>query len=156
MPDAEVPTTPARRTTMLQDREDPLDGFCKRMAAAGATAEQIEEVRNQWDQFDEDWTPKRQAEVRFWSTARIRRELETIDDEFVEATTTEDEEAELDLAAARQATIVDARQVIDRRIDLVLEWVGDDLLRADAIRELEAASDKPRATLLDRLPSTDG
>lgn len=134
------------------ERGPSVEWFCRRLAACGATRDEIEAVRDGWDDFDEDWTPQRQREVRYWSDNRIRAELAAARAEDDVHTYTEQEQELVDLGELRGQLREEASQVMDRRVDLVLEWVGTDQLRAEVVRDLETGSPAPRSTLLAALP----
>lgn len=117
----------------------PGEQFARRLALLGAQPDEIQVVMSWWDQFDAEWTPEVQQEWVESTDEELSNEIGRIRAEFQAATTTPDE-----VEQAVAALIADGepqRQVDEGTVPQVLEWVGDDLVRATAVLSLEFAPD---------------
>lgn len=153
-----MPNPKAPRRSIRPERaevESEVDMFARRLRALGADEDEVLAVVQHWDDFDAEWTPERRAQMVRMGDRELRLHIAGARDEFEYATTTEAEEAEKVAAARHEATLDEAREVIDRARNVaeVLGWVdgvrgkAKRVERARAVAEVEASGAK-RVTLL--------
>jgi hypothetical protein len=127
-----------RRVVAHPQRLSELDQFAARLAAVGATAEEIATVRETWDEFDADWTLERRTALTRLPDPELRAEVVATRQEYAHDTTSDDEQAAQDGATLWERTLTDAAGVIGKTIPEVVAWVGSDQIRAMAAVELES------------------
>lgn len=125
-----------RQTTEAQSLS-PLEQFVGRIQLLGATDEEIAQVRETWDELDEQWTAEDRDNLANLSDDDLRAELLATREEYDHATTTEDEQDQRDAATWLEQVRAEAAEVIGQNVGQVLGWVGEDAGRALAILELE-------------------
>lgn len=116
-------------------RDDLVD-FVGRLSTLGATLDQIEDVKAKWATWDEDLAPgelSRHDLVRLDDGA-LSKALADARAEYVEHTSTEDEQAAAEHRAAVQDMLNEAYLVVaNSNVPGVLYWVGNDPVKANAI-----------------------
>ncbi len=129
-----------------------LETFTMRLELLGASPDEVQAVVGGWDDFDGDWTPERRHELLHMGDDGLRGVIEAGREEYDYANTTE-EEAEARVEAQRLRTArSEAAQRIYGTVPSLLAWVGDDQVRAGAVRELETGDEgASRKTLLSAL-----
>lgn len=122
--------------------------FLRRLRLLGYDDDQVREVSEHWDDFDETYTPEdRRALVRS-SDAQLQAMLREINAEYIEGTRTPAEQT-LEERAARVATAeTEAADLMSEPVAKLIEWVGSDQARAMAVANLERDNATPRKTLL--------
>lgn len=141
-----------RRYRIAQQSESPRDLFLRRLVRLGAGDEEVSAVREHWDDFNDDWTPQKRAELMAMSDAQLLALLTEVDDEYDEATTTEEVTVLADHAAAVEAAEVEAYDHMNDTVAGLLGWVGGNRVRAMAVLNLEQSPDgSKRVTLIDAL-----
>ena len=152
------------------ERRTDLDQFVGRLVDLGAQPDEVQLVRDSWDDLDPDdstdpeaFTAARRAELVRMPDDQLRGLLTASRDEHTLGTTTEEEaEAHRQMAEYRQA-YQEAAERIGGNVDSVLAWVADDPVRAEAVLELETSPDGadrktlvgPLRDLLDQGAATD-
>lgn len=131
------PKAGKRRVRGTGERLDPLEGFVRRLEVIGATDDEISAVRESWNDFDDQWTAAERDAVRRAPDTDLRRMLDDLRAEHFDHTHDEDEEAELLRQAEYAALLVEAGEKSEQAIPIVLEWVGDDRTRAEAMLAVE-------------------
>lgn len=168
MPDPYAPKGWPRQ--VASERRTELDQFVARLTELGAQPDEVQLVRDSWDDLDPDdstdpeaFTAARRAELVRMPDAQLRGLLADSRDEHTLGTTTEEEaEAHRQMAEYRQA-YREAAERIGGNVDSVLAWVADDPVRAEAVLELEEGPDGaarktlvgPLRDLLDQEAATD-
>lgn len=114
-----------------------LEQFVVRLRAIGATDEEVETVRQTWDDLSDDWTVADRTKLTRLSDEQLRDELVATRAEYQHDTTTEQQQDATDAATFQQKVRAEAAEVIGRNIGAVLQWVGTDPIRAIVILELE-------------------
>lgn len=152
------------------ERRTELDQFVTRLVELGAQPDEVQLVRDSWDDLDPDdstdpdaFTAARRAELVRLPDDQLRSMISASRDEHTLGTTTEEEaEAHRQMAEYRQA-YQEAAERIGGNVDSVLAWVADDPVRAEAVLELEEGPDGagrktlvgPLRDLLDQEAATD-
>jgi hypothetical protein len=152
------------------ERRSELDQFAQRLTDLGAQPDEVQLVRDSWDELDPDdstdpdaFTAARRAELLRMPDDQLRALLTSSRDEYELGTTSEEEaEAHRQMAAYRLA-YAEAGERICGNVDSVLAWVADDPVRAEAVLELEQGPDGadrktlvgPLRDLLDQEAATD-
>jgi len=152
------------------ERRSDLDQFVTRLVDLGAQPDEVQLVRDSWDDLDPDddtdpeaFTAARRAELVRMPDAQLRGLLSASREEHELGTTTEEEaEAHRQMAEYRVA-YQEAAERIGGNVDSVLAWVADDPVRAEAVLELEQGTDGagrktlvgPLRELLDQDATTD-
>jgi hypothetical protein len=152
------------------ERRTELDQFVSRLVDLGAQPDEVQLVRDSWDDLDPDdstdpeaFTAARRAELVRMPDDQLRGLLSASREEHELGTTTEEEaEAHRQMAEYRQA-YREAAERIAGNVDSVLAWVADDPVRAEAVLELEEGPDGaarktlvgPLRDLLDQEAATD-
>lgn len=131
-----------------------LETLLARLDLLGASPDELDQVREGWDDLDDDWTLEARAAFVRMSDADLVAAIQGVRDEYRLGTTTEAEEhtqatirAEDDLAAG---------DVLSQAIPHVLAWVGDDDARAFAVHDAEARRPEPRKTLMEAVETRAG
>lgn len=141
MPD---PYAPGRSSTAREKGgQTGKAAFLARVRRLGATEEEVADLDEQWDRFDDDWTPEMQAALVAKRDRELREAIRWMHVEDETGTTTEEE-------AQFKATF-EAPLIVTRPIREVLEWVGDEPIRAQAALDAERKQDRPRVTLIEDL-----
>lgn len=128
-----------------------VDSFTRRLSRLGAPLDMIDAVRAHWD---EEWGPDDvpKAELVRMSDAELSGLIAGVQREHVENTMTEDEEAAARRTAAVDAAHPEAERLVTEgaTVATLLEWVGDNEARAQAVYDVEndVHGDKARVTLL--------
>lgn len=126
-----------------------VEEFVGRISSLGATLDEIDAVREHWDEpWDSDWSKDRVVRL---SDDELRALIQEGRDEFTTSTMTEDEQAGQEHRAAVLGYRDEAENiVVSGTVDQVLEWVGDDPARAEAVivAEQTVPDHKVRSTLL--------
>lgn len=131
-------------TTTVTDKAHPIDHLCRRLALCGATDDELADFRAA---AEED--PELVKRVRLWSDRRIKAELLEIREEHELHTHTEEEQETVDHDRLLDMATAAALDIIDRNVDAVKEWIGDDKYHAYAVRNIERDAAKPRKGVLD-------
>jgi hypothetical protein len=137
-----------------------LDHFRARLRDLGASDDEMADVEEWWDTFDDEWTPDYRREVALeWSDERIARDVIDVRREEAAArppdtTHQEDDMAEGDTVEGMAAQFMDEGATIAA----IMDWVGDDPARARAVLDAELAKgeDGARSTLVARLEGLTG
>lgn len=125
-----------------------LAGYLERLTALGATPDELAAAAATWDQFDDDWTPERRYQWVRQPDHVLRDAILSVRSEFTAGTTDPDDIDAAHHKAAVSAAMIEARERVGYTVPNVLEWVGDDPARADAMRIVENEKPKPRTSLL--------
>lgn len=146
MPDPYAPKGRVRSSAPEMRSEQ--DQFLTRLADLGATEDELDQVRDAWDDLDPDDTPDDPDLGPAWTLAR-RTELVNAGDheltallrrariEHDEGTTTEDEADEQERRREYDRAMAEGQERIGGNVDAVLAWVGDDPVRAQVAHQLE-------------------
>lgn len=133
---------PPRRAAEMRSS---LDSISERLRILGAPDDMIENLAWQWDHFDDDWTPERQAEMHHWSDDRLYREVTEILAEHYYATHEVDDPRTLVVLARRLAERGAASDVLawvaenpELRVPAALTAERDGKQRGKLIKQLEA------------------
>lgn len=132
---------------------NPRDEFLDRLRILGATDDEIEGVRVNWDQLDDDWTEARRNELRVAPDNILIAHLQEIRGEYFDHTTTEEEAAEIRRDRLYSEAVAEATDRMGGTVKALVEWVlqGEDdehvVARAAAVYDLEADGQN-RTTLL--------
>lgn len=110
----------------------------RRLAALGATPDELRAVHDAWGLLSDDWGPDEQAAFARLPDADLLAELERVRAEFALGTTTEQEAADERDRKAYDAALEDALGRVGGTVPRILEWVAADPVRARAVLELEA------------------
>lgn len=139
-----------------------LEGFVERLRQLGATDDELAQVRDGWDDFDDPtdpdatWTPeKRYLFVRL-SDRHLLEAIRGPRHEYEYATHDEDEQGQLDAERAYIAAKGEAFARLGGNVGSIIDWVVTDTVRAQAVIDAEheaAASEQrdTRKTLLEAL-----
>lgn len=149
-----------------RETRTPLEDFTVRLRALGATPDEVDAVVASWDDVEDErdaagdptaWTAKRRDEVARLPDAQLRAMIEDGRQEYAYGTTTQ-EEADRQAAVARERrTYAEAAERVNGTVASILAWVGDDPLRALAIRDAEVGpGGGKRKTLLTALEPIHG
>lgn len=149
-----------------RETRTPLENFVVRLRALGATPDEVDAVVASWDDVEDErdaagdptaWTAKRRDEVARLPDPQLRAMIEDGRQEYAYGTTTQ-EEADRQAALARERrTHTEAAERVHGTVSSIMAWVGDDPLRALAIRDLEFGPDGGnRKTLLTALEPIHG
>jgi hypothetical protein len=152
------PYAPVGTLPTYEPQTEPLlEQFVRRLWQLGATPDEVQAVRDSWDELDDEWT----AEARFAfanstdeallaAIAEGRRELD-------DGLHTDDEQEARRRTELEAAVLADAQLQVNQSVDAALAWVkaanGDDELhelRARALLQLEREG-LERKTLLEPL-----
>lgn len=164
----------APRATVPETRSQ-LDQFLARLTDLGAEPDELQLVRDSWDDLDPDddtdpdaFTAARRAELVSMPDDKLAGLLAASRDEYEVGTTTEEEAEQARAAAEYRDAYREAAERIGGNVDSVLAWVADDPVRAQAVLDLERSSDgadrktlvKPLAELMgeynpDQAPTTE-
>lgn len=123
------------------ERVGRLDGFTARLRQLGATDDEVAAVRDTWDDYDDDWTPERKAELLRTTDAELGSMLADVRAEYQQGITSQEQ---ADAAAADAAYRVQFRQAHERiggNVQSLLDWVAGDPMRARAVLALEEGPD---------------
>lgn len=131
----------------------------ERLRTLGATPDELAAFEEHWDDFDDDWTPERRAQLRYASDPELRQMIGSVRVEHFEHTHTEDEEADVVAEQRAAAAAEEAPGHMGGSVKSLLAWVDEDpdlvLARARAVYDLEVDGQQ-RTTLLsglaERLP----
>lgn len=110
--------------------ESPLNLFSRRLATLGVSADDLDEVRAQW----ESATPEERATLAAMTDDQLRADLADVEAEWT---------YHHEPAAVSAPTDGAARDI--------LNWVGDDPVRASIALEAEQSRPKPRSSLIAKL-----
>lgn len=140
------------RAASLEARK--LNQFVSRLAALGAKPDTIETVREKWlDLLDDADLADREAMIAA-DDETLRAAIADVESEYDDATTTEDEELEAELAKVAGLR-ADAAVWIEGTVTDVLEAVGTDRARAAAALAAEEDA-RGRVTLTEPLAELAG
>jgi len=142
------PRAAGGRRAIAGERRTELDQFVSRLVDLGAQPDEVQLVRDSWDDLDPDdatdpeaFTAARRAELVRMPDDQLRGLLSASREEHELGTTTEEEaEAHRQMAEYRVA-YAEAHERIGGNMDSVLAWVADDPVRAEAVLELEEGPD---------------
>lgn len=122
----------------------PLEEFLMRLAELGATQDELDQVAEAWDELDPDecddpdcWTAAKRDSMRYAGDDELTALLERARTEYEVGTTTEEEAEAAAFRAELDDTIEDAREHIEDSVPKILEWIGDDPMRARAVVIIE-------------------
>lgn len=136
MPDPYAPRGP-RRTTRTRPAMD-LDVFLGRLAAIGATADELAAAAEHWDPTD----PEQQA-IYQANDVVLAQEVRRVRQEYAEATGTEQVPAPKPepqvVLGLSNIGLPDPSEVPDKPVQAVLDWVGNDTDRAQVALAVELA-----------------
>jgi hypothetical protein len=141
------PVTPEVRA------RDSVEEFIGRLTGLGASLDMVDQVRAHWDDPWDDEPMSKEQLVRL-SDDDLRALIEDVNTEYRTGTLTEDEQSGQDFRAAVVGYQNDAENVVTSgTVDAVLEWVGDDLARAQAALTAEQTlpDHRERVTLVTAL-----
>lgn len=137
--------------TIGDETQTELEHAVARLAAIGATSDEVDAFVARWDDFDDQWTPEIRTAWLSCTDADLRAELRAIRVEYAIGTVTQ-EDHDAAVVAAEHARLVEEAQVkIGTSVPGVLAWVDGDPGRAAAAAIVERAQPSPRGTLLDAL-----
>lgn len=145
--------------TVASEIRSERDQWAQRLAACGASAEEITAASDSWDRLDDDWTAERR---HYLATAagddEIRALIRDARADYETGTVTEEDAAERAEATSYAVAVDEASRRIGGTIPSILAWVGDDPVRARATLKLETSSrGAGRVTLISALEGlTDG
>lgn len=133
----------------------PLEQFVARLTDLGASPAEVQAVADAWDDLEPDdsdhpeaWTRARRTEFAAASDAQLLQALADTRAEFKLGTTTEAEADAEAAAAALDVALADAEGRMAGNVGSLLEWVGNDPARAEAVVRLELAPEgRQRVTL---------
>lgn len=129
-----------------------LDQFVARLRRLGLDESGIADVREHWDDFGDDWTPELRSRLARLPDSKIREMIEGVEAEYEEGTVDEAESAEAEAHSHYLNARDDALGRMGDTIPGILEWVGDDVARARAVRDLETLPEGAnRKTLVEKL-----
>lgn len=129
-----------------------LDGFLARLRRLGLDDSGLSDVKEHWDDFDEDWTPERRRTLVRLPDSRLRQMIVSVDDEFEFGTITEEDADAEQVDAAYVAAKADALGRMGDTVSGILEWVAADPIRARAVADLETLPEGAnRKTLVEKL-----
>ena len=129
--------TPSSLTTQPEKQGD-LQYVLRRLAALGATPDELRDVKAGWDMLDDGWTEDQRAAFARLSDSELRAEIERVRAEYALGTKTEQEAADEADRIAYDAAVEEAIGRIGGTVPRILEWVAADPVRARAVLELEA------------------
>lgn len=109
----------------------------ERLRLLGLDDEGLRDVAENWSNFSEDWTPETARALARMPDGRLRDLIRERNDEFDASTLSEDEQSLIARTAAVEDAEAKAADKIQGTIPEILEWVGDDPVRAMAISNLE-------------------
>lgn len=157
MPDPYAARGIPRRPAAVETRSV-RDTVLGRLAELGADEDELAQVAEDWDLVDPDectepdcWTAAKRDALVYAGDNELAAMLARARTEYETGTHDEDEQAALDFQRAVEAAKVEAADRIGGNVDSVLGWVGDDVVRASAVWELEHAGGAPRKTLVEPL-----
>lgn len=147
-PYAPTKLAPSAEQLLERDKKMLLD----RLRLLGLDEEGLRDVEENWSNWTEDWTPDKARALARMPDRRLREAIIARDDEFDASTLTEDEQSIVDRAAAIDEAEAEASDKIQGTIPEILEWVGDDPVRAMAVSNLERGPEGgSRKTLVEAL-----
>lgn len=121
-----------------------LDQFVGRLRRLGATDDEVSQVVDGWDQFDDDWTPRRRREFVRSTDAEIVGDLAALRAEYAGA-------------GGGDGMASEAARIVDQTAAKVLAWVDGDPARARAVLPFERMqADGGRKTLIAALSKIAG
>lgn len=127
--------------TAASERVGQLDGFLARLRQLGASPDEVAAVADTWDDYDEDWTPERKAELLRTTDAELGQMLADVRTEYTVGTTPQ-EQADAEAAEANyRLQFRQAHERIGGNVQSLLDWVGDDPVKARAVLALEEGPD---------------
>lgn len=129
-----------------------LEQFVRRLRDLGATDEEIQTVRDTWDEFDEGFTIEQRTAVTLLPDDELRAELLATREEYRHDTRTEGEQEQIDDRSHMERLRADVADWIGQPVAKVLERVGEDAVLAIAVLDLETGPDGAgRKTLIEPL-----
>lgn len=130
--------------------QSPLGQVLARLERLGADADELQMVRDGWDDLDDDWTAEARDQLLRLPDDQLRQMIEDARAEYEHGTTSEEDAAAAERAAEQEAAMVEARGRMGQTVAQLVEWVGDDPARAYAVHTLEGQPDGgQRKTLLE-------
>jgi hypothetical protein len=123
----------------VREIQTELDGYLDRLAANGATEDELLAVIESWDVFDADWTPEVRKRQTRATDAQLRAGILASRVEFLHGTTDDD-------------VWEPGMETPNGSVEAILAWVGDDPDRAYAVYQTERGG-FDRSELLTRLES---
>lgn len=147
MPNPKAP----RRSRTSSEALSPLDQFVVRLRALGAGQDEIDAVVENWDRFDDGWTPELQAEMVATPDSVLAAELVRVRTEYADQLRTEQEAADAAWLAELEVARSEVQQVIGGNVQRVLDWVDGNPVRAQAALELELQTEQQRKTVVEPL-----
>lgn len=125
-----------------------LDQFVSRLVDLGAQPDEVQLVRDSWDDLDPDddtdpdaFTTARRAELVRMPDDKLLALLHASREEHELGTTTEEEAEAARAEAQYRVAVAEAHERIGGNVDSVLAWVADDPVRAEAVLDLETGPD---------------
>lgn len=137
----------------IRDRYS-LPAFVSRLTSVGATLDEVQAVRDHWDDPADPADPYTKEELCRLGDQELYDLILAGRQEFDQGTMTEDEEASARHRAAVLALAAEAENIVrNSRVPDVLEWVGDDVARAEAawMAEQTIPDHEARKTLVEQL-----
>lgn len=138
-----------------------LDDLKLRLVEAGATADEIADVKNAWNDDDPDnsFDAAERERLLGMSDRQLRAEVLAARGENDFHTLTEEEQAQRDAEEAEAAAAAElhealkalAYDVANGTVADVIEWVGDDFDRAIAALAVELEAPQPRKGVVEPL-----
>ena len=141
-----LPPTPEER--LARDKVMILE----RLRLLGLDDEGLRDLEENFSNFSDDWTPDAARALARMPDAKLREAIRARDDEFDASTLTEDEQTIADREAAVAEAETVAADKIQGTVPEILEWVGEDPVRAMAVSNLELGPEGgSRKTLVEAL-----
>jgi hypothetical protein len=132
-----------------------LDTLLARLEKLGATADELDQVREGWDDLDDDWTVETRHRFAGASDDELVAAIAGVREEYrLHTTTVEDDAAEHERRT--DAALAEGVAVYSQSIPAVMTWVGGDDARAYAIHSLESQRPEPRKTLIEAVETRAG
>lgn len=136
------------RQASIAETVSELDQFLGRLRALGATDDEIDTVRDTWDDLDPEWTAEQRTALTLLPDDDLRAELVATREEYRHDTRTEEDQAEIDASSHLAAVRREAADLIGRSVGYIRGWVGEDAVRAIAVLDLELGPDGARRITL--------
>lgn len=141
----------ARSFQFAEENVGELEGFLERLRILGATPDELAAAREHWDDFDDEWTPEVRRDYVRQSDDVLRADLHAARREYLEGTTDPEVLEAADRDAEVEALAVEALEHNGYTVAKVLEWVGDDPARAEAMLAVERTRGDARKGVLEPL-----
>ncbi len=149
MPNPYKSTKPIR---VAHESVSELDQTLARLRRLGLDDDGLADVREHWDDFNDDWTPEVRRELVRATDSKLRDLIEGVYAEYKTGTVDEAEDAASETESHYLTARADALGRMGDTIPGILEWVAADPVRARAVRDLETVAEGAnRKTLVEKL-----